>query len=468
MLFVSCGSGCVSRQPAASPVGRVEAGGDRLAASERSADGDRSDGTTGETAPWARRSEASTGAGHLVAPLPDDAWPVRIPTATLHRSDRQIVLMSAETAPPQERSAIGPMGVGELYRVDVARIASAGNLERVRRERGFLEWLVFQTNLKCFVNCEVGVLGLDEAEAGGAGAGPADLIEISETSFAIYLPKGPPRGLVLQLTNLSGNTEWEKRVTEAFHRDGWAVLTSFVPDGWAFSDRLMLDRAAPPEEIGTLLAQALDDRLAEWAYGVEAVLEYMRAQHPAIPQTPLVGVGSSAGALSLPAVAARLVGRRGRAFDATVLIGGGVDGLSVLRDTALQSTPLRLRWADDKHPDARTWARIREAYLRSARLDGYATATYLRGAPVLLLHAAYDRIVSAECGDALWEILGRPERWTYQTGHLGLFIFWVPLEIDRIVRWVDDAVSPGPRDRDRRQPEGRAAQSHPAPATFAW
>jgi hypothetical protein len=348
-------------------------------------------------------------------------------------------------APPRERFAVGRRGLGELHLVDVERITTPGNLERVRKERGFREWLVFQTYLRSLQDV---TLYADAASAADPHEGlqpeTADLVEISETSFAIYLPAGPPRGLVVQLTNLSGNTEWERRLTEAFHRAGWAVLASFVPDGWALTDRMAVDRADPAEELGRRLALAIDDRLAEWAYGVEALLEYMAERYPEVPQSPLVGVGSSAGAISLPAVAARLAGRPQGAFDAVVLIGGGIDGLSVLRNTALQNTPLRLRWADDKRPDRATWERIREAYFRHSRLDGATTCAFVGPAPTLLLHAAYDRIVDAECGEALWEALGRPERWTYQTGHLGMFIFWVPLEIDRIVRWVESHVTSGP------------------------
>jgi len=441
-------AGCVSRQPASGPLsGAGKSGAPRVGGGQPATDRTSLDLyhhlSHGEASDEAR--DGSPGHGSL-EPLPPGAWPARIQATELIRRGRQsqVYLLPAEVAPPRERFAIGRQGLGELYRIDVERITSPANLDRVRRERGFKEWLVFQTYLRSLPDVTLYSDAYADSDA-SAGTPPetADLVEISETSFAIYLPSGAPRGLVVQLTNLSGNTEWERRLTEAFHRAGWAVLASFVPDGWALTDRMSVDRGDPPEELGRRLAEAIDDRLAEWAYGVEALLEYMAERYPQVPQTPLVGVGSSAGAISLPAVAARLAARPQGAFDAVVLIGGGIDGLSVLRNTSLQNTPLRLRWADDKRPDRAAWERIREAYFRYSRLDGVTTCAFLRHAPTLLLHAAYDRIVDAECGEALWEALGRPERWTYQTGHLGMFIFWVPLEIDRIVRWVEEQVTSG-------------------------
>ena len=58
---------------------------------------------------------------------------------------------------------------------------------------------------------------------------------------------------------------------------------------------------------------------------------------------------------------------------------------------------------------------------------------------MLLLHAAFDRIVPASTGDELYRRSGRPERWTYPLGHLGLF-WWLPTQASRITAWVDDAV----------------------------
>lgn len=383
-----------------------------------------------------------------VAPprVSESAWPRRYEPREVFDEGCEVVLVgSPRGSPPEERTPLGGAGVGTLWRIDVEELAEAKDLERLRRERGFREWLVFQTYLGWYET----TLALPTQQA-AKRAGPAQrahadagtsmrLVEISETSFAIYEPKSTPRGLVVQLTNLAGNTDWERAITEEFRLRGWAVLSTFVPDGWALDECLELDAKDDPATLGVRLAAAIDDRFAEWAYGVEAVLEYMRTAYPEIPQSPLVAVGSSAGAIAVPAVAARL----SQPFEATVVVGGGVNALSILRNTTLAATPLRLCWDDDRRPSDAQWEAIERVYLEHSQLDGLKTATYLRDHPVLILQGAHDRIVDAACGDALWEVLGRPERWSYQAGHLGLFFFWLPMETAKIADWVDANVGGG-------------------------
>ena len=77
----------------------------------------------------------------------------------------------------------------------------------------------------------------------------------------------------------------------------------------------------------------------------------------------------------------------------------------------------------------------------ATRLDALRTAPLLSKTPVLQLHAEWDTIVPAPTGDVLWDALGRPERWAYRTGHLGLFVFWLPRERHRLVEWVEQAIS---------------------------
>ncbi len=378
--------------------------------------------------------------------LSAEAWPTRLDRNTALGPDpSQALLLSPRSGPPEERKYLGSYGVGDLYRIDVEELVEADQLARFREERGFREWLVFQTYLRS-LDSDLQWAG-PMMQVTDVPDGPVRVLEVSETSFAIYLPQGKPRGLVVQFTNLAGNTDWERQLTAEFRARGWAVLSTFVPDGWAVREALELDRNDDPHEIGVRIAEAVDDRLAEWAFGVEALLDYLGATYPDIPLSPMIGLGSSAGAISLPAVAARL----DRPFDCSVLIGGGIDALSVLRWTTLSTTPFRLVWEDSKHPTAAQWTAIQKAFESSTRLDGIKTASYLRQSPTLLLHAKWDRIVDARCGDRLWEVLDYPERWCYPAGHLGLFILWVPQDRARIADWVEaqiDAAGPaaGPAD----------------------
>ncbi|MFO0874479.1 MAG: hypothetical protein U0575_10980 [Phycisphaerales bacterium] len=372
----------------------------------------------------------------------DDAWPKRYAPPDVFDDRCEVALLAPPRgAPPEERTPIGSAGLGTLWRIDVEKLADPRDLAQLREKRGFREWLVFQTYLGW---AETTLAMVPPREIGPeTPRSPVRIVEISETSFAIYLPDGPPRGLVVQMTNLAGNTEWERKLTEEFRARGWAVLSTFVPDGWAFGEYLQLDRDDDPAVLGERIAAAIDDRFAEWAYGVEAVLDYMRSEYPEVPQAPMVGLGSSAGAIALPAVAARL----SRPFSATVVIGGGIDALRILRTTTLAATPLHLDWKDERRPTDAQWDAIQAAYLEHTNLDGAKTAPYLRDHPVLMLQGAWDRIVDSRCGDALWEALGRPERWTYQAGHLGLFFFWLPMETGKIGAWVDAKVGAVPAPR---------------------
>ena len=70
----------------------------------------------------------------------------------------------------------------------------------------------------------------------------------------------------------------------------------------------------------------------------------------------------------------------------------------------------------------RALARFVEPVLRESQLDPYHTAGAIRELPVLMLHARYDQIVPASAGELLYQRLGQPERWSFASGHLGLFM----------------------------------------------
>ena len=74
-----------------------------------------------------------------------------------------------------------------------------------------------------------------------------------------------------------------------------------------------------------------------------------------------------------------------------------------------------------------------------SKLDPYHTAESLHGVPTLMLQASLDRIVSASSGRLLYEALGRPERWSYPLGHIGLFAV-LPAQAGRIADWVEAKV----------------------------
>jgi hypothetical protein len=83
------------------------------------------------------------------------------------------------------------------------------------------------------------------------------------------------------------------------------------------------------------------------------------------------------------------------------------------------------------------------AYLESCRLDPYHWAPGMTDMTVVQLHAMFDAIVPASSGRLLYERLGRPERWQYPAGHVGL-LFMLHWHAGAIADWIDDAMDERP------------------------
>ena len=244
---------------------------------------------------------------------------------------------------------------------------------------------------------------------------------------------GPVRGLVIALLSL-GDSRYEDAVIDELNRRGWAVLGSPYPFGLEVMFGPSLEEPYTTERFAAAIAANLDTRLAEWVYGCEAVLEELAETRPDVAQRPMVIVGFSAGALGAPALAARLHGR----VDAAVLIGGGADILRIIHTSHLFRNAVQVRW--EEGPIApEVLDELSRHYLAASRLDPYHTAAALVRVPVLMLHAAKDRIVPAPTGDLLYERLGRPERWTFDLGHE--LLFWrLPAYAGDIADWIEEAV----------------------------
>lgn len=260
---------------------------------------------------------------------------------------------------------------------------------------------------------------------------------------------GPARGLVVALLSL-GDSRYEDAVIDELNRRGWAVLGSPYPFGLEFMFGPSLEGPYTTEAFAREIAARLDSRLAEWAYGCEAVLEELAETRPELAQRPMVILGFSAGALGAPAVAARLHGR----VDAAVLIGGGADMLRIIHTSHLFRNAAQVRW--EEGPIApEVLDELSGHYLAASRLDPYHTAAALARVPVLQLHALKDRIVPAPTGDLLHERLGRPERWSFNVGHE--LLFWrLPAYAGDIADWIEEAV------------RGAAESAAPDPVSGRW
>lgn len=238
---------------------------------------------------------------------------------------------------------------------------------------------------------------------------------------------------------------YSKRTSAAHERVARAI-------GGAQSQRAF--RIAPDasnaqvEDVGREIAFQVDNSLAGNAYALESVLDYLETRRPDLAGLPRVIAGFSAGALVTPSGVARV--RERFPIAACVLIGGGVDMFYMSQESTLTDGGLTVRCVRDDNditgsrPDRKLLERVHNSYLRQSKLDPIYTASALRGVPVLQLHAAWDEWVPHKAGEALWEQLGRPERWELDSlpplgGHLALF-WLLPGKRAEIADWVERAV----------------------------
>lgn len=264
------------------------------------------------------------------------------------------------------------------------------------------------------------------------------LVDLQRTwfSYADADVGTPARGLIVLLPGLFGTPEPTiDAIAGSLRAEGWCVLRMLAQPS-RFSERreFRIDPTDPAQGIAAVSA-VLGDRAVECAYAVEAALVYVMSQRPALADRPRVVMGLSAGAMVLPTV----VARQPEAFDAAVLIAGGVDYMSIALRSGYAGwvDALRFVWLGA----APTAEQRREAialYRSTSPLDPVRTAAVLRALPTLMIHARSDTAVPSDLGDELWELAGRPERWTFAGGHEWLFIF-LPGYTDRMISWLRDA-----------------------------
>lgn len=275
------------------------------------------------------------------------------------------------------------------------------------------------------------------------------------TRLALFEPEGPARGLVVHLTGLTGMHP-ERSIIRGLTEAGWAVLSveppnvglrpsrhrvfhlisvNIVTEQSGAAPQHTMTPAAPASLVAFIAEGAVTQYLAELAYAVEAGLDALATDRPELAQRPLVLAGFSMGAIALPAVAARL---EGRGIDAAVLAGGGANILYIARESSLG---VGLRASIDGRALSESELRdVERTYAQLARLDPLNAADALAGVPVLMLHAQFDRIVPSSAGELLYDSLGRPERWTYPAGHLGLY-WLLGTQADDIARWIGRAAA---------------------------
>ena len=162
----------------------------------------------------------------------------------------------------------------------------------------------------------------------------------------------------------------------------------------------------------------------------------MENQFPALRTSPIVLIGISAGALQAPAVYHAMT----EDVSAVVLVAGGANMFDIVQKGAFT------KWSFS-HNDGIPFNEgdlqsIGSEYLDQPSRDPYHMAPDLPKDRTLIVHAKYDAVVPAINGDLLWERAGKPERWIYTSGHLGLFMTF-DSHAEDIVDWIGSVLKDG-------------------------
>ncbi len=269
---------------------------------------------------------------------------------------------------------------------------------------------------------------------------------INSMQFELLEPAGrEAQGLVIAISSWGGQPR-EIPVREELLDRGWAVLMTHPPFQSRMRKEFEIRRRDDVLRVAHEAAQVVNERIADAAYGVEAVLDFLKQSRPDLPQDRVFVVGFSAGAIVAPAVALRIAGR----VDGLVLVGGGADLLTAALKSEFEGQPIRVRGDPGVLSDTAVEG-LDFFYLEKAFLDPYNAAHALGGKPTLLLLARSDRIFQAESGRLLYKRLGRPDLYSFPFGHL--WLFWrLPAYRKVIVDWIERAADPEAHGGSRREP----------------
>jgi hypothetical protein len=253
-----------------------------------------------------------------------------------------------------------------------------------------------------------------------------------------------PIGVIMLMPGLYGTPEpIFDAMTLKLRESGFGVLRMLAqPSRFTERVHIELDPNAV-EGDAAKVATILTNRAAECAYAVEGAWKHLESARPELASLPRAIMGTSGGGMTLPVVYAREPER----YSAAVLIGSAADLWLIARRSAYthdaSSVAVTVKGVKGPAPEGShgfDWAGFDGLYLRHAALDPFHTAKSMQGRKVLMFQGETDRAVPAELADVLWERLGKPERWSYPTGHEGLIIELLPRETEKIIVWMKDAM----------------------------
>ncbi|MDF1752360.1 MAG: hypothetical protein P1U89_06285 [Verrucomicrobiales bacterium] len=254
----------------------------------------------------------------------------------------------------------------------------------------------------------------------------------------------PVRGAVLYLGSIMGISRPEQRLLASLRREGWNIIACLPPFQLASQDtNLPVYGSGDIPRAAERFANDIDHHIAERAYVAESALAYVKANRKNWLNGPTIVIGSSAGALALPAVIERI-----GPVDAAVLVGGGANIPGVMLRSSLElATPVMHSkkghtQGDEGRPlteDELT--RFETLAFEQMTLDPARLAPAFDKTPTLLLLGTLDAIVPAENGVLLCEKLLRPEVWHFPVGH-NLLMISLPSHSGKIRKWINTKFPP--------------------------
>ena len=244
---------------------------------------------------------------------------------------------------------------------------------------------------------------------------------------ASWNTKGEARGLAIILCGLGGMQQSSKTLGAELLKDDWAVVYLYtvlnIPE---YNMKVQLRINDPI----TSAIEIFDTKYCQVIAATKAIRKRMSQQLPTLPNASLALIGISAGALNTPAVFHEMQDE----VDAVVLVAGGANMFDIVQGGAF--TNWKFTDLEGASFSSDELYAMNAKYLATPSRDPYFLAAELPHENTLLIHAKWDAVVPAKNGDLLWERAGKPERWIYPSGHLGLFMSF-SWHTNDIVKWID-------------------------------
>lgn len=188
-------------------------------------------------------------------------------------------------------------------------------------------------------------------------------------------------------------------------------------------------------ELGRSIARLSDELIATHAYAAEAIVRASEQLHPVLSGKPIIVIGYSAGALSAPAVTARLMEAYPGRSIGLVLVGGGGDLVSLAAQSTLGDMVMNFKPGDGPEPTAQQLEELTRAYLNHTKLDPLVVAPAIRDVPTLHIYADKDRMVPTDAAERFNAAHGHVDRLVHAGNH-GTLFFFLQSQAGKVRSWL--------------------------------